>query len=207
VDPGEPGEDGILLDHFPEEDDFGDIIADMAADEQAQAVATDAQSPIDRASPAPRPPLPPPVIAGDAAPRVVMHPAAGRAARTAWNRIDHPSGNGYLRLSQTRGCAHWDIRAVCNKHGCTLTRHGDKGGLPPGSSAGRPIGEQWHFLTVAHEHATKAIHRDGIPRYSIASRLAARQAFSLIEGSALFFDKERPRRTREGEGLEPVHMG
>ncbi len=153
--------------------------------------------------PLPAPPSPPPPVPDPAAERSPLRRRAvvDRAAPTAWSRICHPSGSGYLRLSQTRGTVHWDVRATCKSHGCTLTRHADKADIPETSDLGRPVGFLWLFLEVADSFSSKAEHRDFEKWASKARRLDARRRFDLMDGSDAFTEVER--RPRVGEGPEP----
>jgi hypothetical protein len=164
------------------------------------------------------PPLPPPPVPSAVArrPRIAVPVGADPAEvlpravpeviapRQAWSRIDHPSKSGYLRMSKTTGKLHWDFRAVCNLHGCSLTRHGRKEGLKDGTSQGRPLGFLWLFLQVATDPriTDKASHRRFADWAFRDARRIARDRFALIDGSALFFAEERDPWT--GEGNEPV---
>jgi hypothetical protein len=198
-------------DFFPELDAQSDIIDDLGDDvdrddearRRARAEPGDsilvpsgglgavvAVEPVE--IPPPPPPLPPPLEAGG-----LVH---GRRPRRNWNRIDHPNGLGYVRLSKTHGKDHYDFRAVCNRHGCTLTQHG----AIPGKPKGRPLGLLWHFLNVAGDHTSKASHRAIEIHATRPRRLRAREDFSLMEGAADFLSKERL--PLPGEGAEPERL-
>ena len=74
----------------------------------------------------------------------------------------------YLRLSQTLGSAHFDMRAVCAKHNCTLSHR---------CRDLRPVGKLWAWLDYGQRDdvQTKEQHREYIPSYEV--RAAARRTF------------------------------
>ena len=130
-----------------------------------------------------------PVVAGPSSgvhdrPPVTVHRApefvARRDYRSSWPKIFHsvtPYGsNSYLRLSQTAGMEHSDIKAVCAEHAGSVC------GLSRGCRNNRPIGYLWWWLAQGRG-LTKAQHSElGRVGPTFAQRHAAREAFERLDG-------------------------
>ena len=101
------------------------------------------------------------------------------ARRPGFPQALHPYGNGYLRISQTRGVTHWDMRAVCFRHEtCSLSR-----ACKENSALGRPgqpIGLLWSFLTEAHLYDSKDQHRQAVSWQAFEQRRHARADFHIL---------------------------
>ena len=117
-------------------------------------------------------PAAPPAQA-DADPRAAPVFVQRICRKSAWPKMlhsQHGGANSVLRLSQTWGCEHWDMRASCARCGATLTQ---------GCRDVRPLGALWSWLdyqcTSGEQHRT---HRP-----SFAERHAARLRFEGLPGS------------------------
>jgi hypothetical protein len=147
----------------------------------------------------PGPPVPP-GVPGE-------HAGADAAAppRPAFPQLHHPDDLGYIRLSQTLGVEHKDMRAVCFAHkdeNCTLSRQCKRSGR----AKGRPFGLMYSFLSVAADYPDKHTHKSAMAMAEWAAlpvRQEARDRGRLVPGSQEYLDAEAPKLHEEPE--EPVN--
>ena len=109
---------------------------------------------------------------------------ARRDYRSSWPKFFHsitPYGSkNYLRLSQTAGMEHSDLKAVCAEHAGSVC------GLSRSCRNNRPIGYLWWWLGQGRG-LTKEQHSElGRAGPTFAQRHAARQAFERLDGNDEF---------------------
>ena len=119
-------------------------------------------------------------------PRVLAPCPPERQHRRVAPKLEIGSWEGrslYIRLSMTYGVWWYDMRAVCLCHAgnCSLSRS---------CRRGRPIGllAAWLLHGLRPECESKQMHRAYNPSYD--ERVAARQHFKSLEGSAEWFRAE-----------------
>ena len=146
--------------------------------------------PVARAVVAPRVPR-----AEDGRPPVFGGPRVCRVA--AWPKMlrhQHGSKWSYLRVSQTWGKAHWDMRACCGNCGATLDNNCNNGR--------RPIGLLWSWLIWGQQHCEELIdcglHYRQRPEFAL--RASARAEFEALPENEQWVDVE----TGGRGGGEPV---
>ena len=156
------------------------------------------QAPIPKPQPNPKPnpkPVARPVALAPRAPPVM--PDVRRQRRPDFPQVVYKhyenKRKSYLRLSETHGKEHKDMRAVCGAHtGCTFSMN---------CKDYRPIGTLWGWLKVADQYISKEDHKT---HYSaLRERKLARGEFRVCGDPLVpkFFEAERQR--QDGSSDEP----
>ena len=138
---------------------------------------------------APAPPVrraAPPVeraVGVDRAPPVLHGPRVCRVS--AWPKMlrhQHGTKWSYLRVSQTWGKSHWDMRAVCACCGSTFDKNCNNGK--------RPVGLLWSWLIWSEHHCVgdRNLHHRQRPDH--AARKVARAEFEALAGNDQWLDAE-----------------
>jgi hypothetical protein len=202
----EVDDDGWSVFFSPAESDSdggGDEAAAAAVPAAVPAAAAEAAAAAPAAPPSPA--LPDPGGA-EPAPREV------RAGADGWPRLAHPTGSGYIRLSQNAD-GSWDMRAVCEQCGATFSRtcKAPSARAREGSKAfgqGRPLGKLWLWLSLAGEMLADHAVNDHPPRGwdpCFENRRLARLLTLDDPALALWLAKERPiDPLRDGADGEPL---
>ena len=117
--------------------------------------------------------------------RHIVAAAGPRALPREFPHYRHSEWQGriaHLRLSQTRGCQWYDLKAVCARHAnCGRSRS---------CRTNRPLGELWAWLDQMHMDTcvSKAQHCAYVP--SFETRCAARAAFKALPDTGQFLAAE-----------------